>query len=265
MTRLLAATVVACGLLVANAHAAPPPTITAGTLTVGVSMPSDGFQVGVVDGSRVIFAAGLEIDLANELAGRLELTSTTLLQSAFGDLLAPGAKPWDAALAQVAITKARGRNVDFSTWYMRVDQGVLLSQYIERTPRSRAGLRALRLCAQKGSSGARAIRRRVKPSRKPLLIDDVPDLMLDLQLGRCDAVVDDLPSLATAMAHAPRRYGALAGVIRTRERYGVVLPQGSELKRPINGAIRTMRTDGTIARLERKWLEFSTAKVRVLK
>jgi len=183
MTRLLATTLAACCLLAGSAQAAPPATLVPGTLTVGVSMPSEGFQVGVVDGTRVIYAQGLEIDLATELSGRLELTSTTFEQNAFADLLTPGAKPWDVALAQVAISKARGRNVDFSTWYMRVDQGVLLSQYIERTPRSRAGLRSLRLCALKGSPGARAIRRRIKPERKPLLMTDVPNLMLD-QIGR---------------------------------------------------------------------------------
>jgi len=64
------------------------------------------------------------------------------------------------------------------------------------------------------------IRRRIKPERKPLLMTDVPNLMLDLQVGRCDAVVGDLPTLATLTAHAPRRYGPLAGVIRTRTRYG---------------------------------------------
>src|SRR6185503_4119719 len=76
MKRLLATTLVACGLLAGSAQAAPPPTMVPGTLTVGVSMPSEGFQVGVVDGSRVIYAQGLEIDLANELSGRLELMST---------------------------------------------------------------------------------------------------------------------------------------------------------------------------------------------
>ena len=37
-------------------------------------MPSEGFQVGVVKGSQVIYAQGFEIDLARALAKQLGLT-----------------------------------------------------------------------------------------------------------------------------------------------------------------------------------------------
>ena len=265
MTRLLLATLALCCVFAAGAQAAPPPTLTPGTLTVGLNMPSEGFQTGITDGSRVIYAQGLEVDLARELSRRLELTDTTFLQSPFADVLAAGDKPWDVALAEVTITKRRAKRVDFSAWYMRVDQGVLLSQYIERTPTSVAGLRGLRLCAQKGSTGADTIKRRVKPTRKPLRIADVSDLMFDLQVGRCDAVVFDFPALATLKARAPRSYGPLAGAIPTRERYGIVLPQGSPLRQQVNDAVRTMRADGTLARLVKTWLKVRAAKVPALR
>jgi polar amino acid transport system substrate-binding protein len=265
MTRLLLAIVVLfCGLA-AGAQAAPPATLTPGTLTVGLNMPSEGFQTGIVDGSRVVYAQGLEIDLARELSRRLELTDTTFLQSPFADLLAAGDKPWDVALAEVSITKRRAKRVDFSAWYLRVDQAVLLSQYIERTPTSIAGLRGLHLCAQKGTTGADTIRRRIKPTSKPLLIEDVSDMMFDLQVGRCDAVVFDFPALATLKARAPRSYGPLAGAIPTRERYGVVLPHGSPLRKQVSEAVRTMRADGTLARLVKTWLKVRTARIPVLR
>ena len=49
----------------------PPPTLQPGRLTVGLNMPSPGFQVGSVRGHGVVFARGFEIDLANALAARL--------------------------------------------------------------------------------------------------------------------------------------------------------------------------------------------------
>jgi polar amino acid transport system substrate-binding protein len=264
MLRAALATITACALLTGTAAAAPPATTTPGQLTIGLSMPSEGFQVGVVKGTEVIYARGLEVDMANDLARRLELQGVTFVQSAFPKLLAPGTKPWDLAVAQVTITSARAANVDFSVPYMQADQGVLLSQFVRSSPRSIAGLRGLRLCAEKGSTGVDTITRRIRPTRSPKLIANVPTLLLYLQNGRCDAVVYDLPSLASLKTRAPRRYGPLAGLIRTGEQYGVVLPKGSALLKPVNRAIRAMLEDGTVARLQRTWLDVDLSKVRTL-
>ena len=226
-------------------------------------MPSEGFQVGVVNGPAVIYARGFEIDLANELARRLELPKAGFLQNEFPVLLAPGPKPWDLALAEVTITAARGANVDFSVPYMRVDQGIMVSQYLRAEPGSVADLRRLRLCAQSATTGADVIAKRVRPTRAPRLFGDTSSMLLNLGLGRCDAVVYDLPALATLKARAPRRYGDVVGLIRTGERYGAVLPKGSALTGPVDTALQAMRQDGTIARLQRPWLELNLSAVKV--
>lgn len=263
-TVLLAA--VAGTLLAApTATAAPPTTLTPSTLTVGLAMPSEGFQVGVVNGSEVIFAKGLEIDLARALASRLELPTTTFLQQDFPQLLTAGPKTWDVALAQATITPARRRLVDFSTAYMQADQGVLLSQYVRTVPTAIAGLRTLRLCAQDGTTGVTAVRSKVRPTAKPRWFKDVSSLMLALQVGTCDAVVYDLPTLATLKDRAPSRYGALAGRIVTGEQYGVVLPKGSTLTPAVSSAISALRADGTLARLQRTWLSRSVSSVKPLR
>ena len=156
------------------------------------------------------------------------------MQSAFPALLAPGAKAWDVALAEITITQARARNINFSVPYMRVDQGIMVSQYLRSEPRRVADLRKLRLCAQTGTTGADVI----------------------------DAVVYDLPALATLKARAPQRYGDVVGLIRTRERYGAALPKGSALAGPVNAALTAMRQDGTISRLAKPWLELNLSGVR---
>jgi polar amino acid transport system substrate-binding protein len=264
IARLLVVAVAAAALLAGVARAAPPATMAPGQLTVGLSMPSEGFQVGVVKGSEVIYARGLEIDLARELARRLQLRGVTFVQNAFTKLLTPGPKPWDIALAEVTITSARAENVDFSIPYMKVDQGVLLSQFVRSVPKSIAALRGLRLCAESGTTGAETIAKRIRPTRAPRLIADVPTLMLGLQNGHCDAVVYDLPALATLKARASRRYGPLAGLIRTGERYGAVLPKGSALLKPVNRAIRAILEDGAVTRMQRAWLAVDLSKVRTL-
>ena len=86
MRALLAGVAIALALAVGAAGAGPPATITPGELTVGVSLPSDGFEVGVVRGSDVLYAEGFDIDLARAIAKRLRLRTVTFVQSRFDRL-----------------------------------------------------------------------------------------------------------------------------------------------------------------------------------
>jgi polar amino acid transport system substrate-binding protein len=264
MRRLLPICVLAAALAAGAASAAPRATVEPGVLTVGVSLPSEGFQVGAVKGSTVVLARGLEIDLARALGRRLDLP-VRFVQSRFDRLTSAGAKPWDLALAQITITEARRRSADFSAPYMEADQGVLLAQTVPARPRSLAALRALRLCALAKSTGAALVTGTIRPTTKPLFVGNVPLLMLDLQTGRCDAVVYDAPSLGTLKSRAPQRFGPFAGVIETGEQYGIALPQGSALRARVNRALRALAADGTLERLQRKWVTAHLDELPVLR
>jgi len=266
MRTLLALTALAVGLAVsAIGAAAPPPTQVPGQLTVGVSLPSEGFQVGVVKGSQVIWAQGLEIDLAQALASKLGLEQTSFVQSRFDRLYSAGAKPWDVAIAEITITAERRRTTAFSRSYMSVDQGVLAAQTLRRVPKTMAGLRSLQLCALRRSTGAEVARETIAPTKPVLLVGNVPTLMLDLQTGRCQAVVYDAPALGTLKARAPLRYGPFVGVVETGEEYGIAMPRGSALLGPVNKALAALSADGTIERLQRKWITVHLEDLPVLR
>jgi polar amino acid transport system substrate-binding protein len=263
MRRLLA--LVALGLAAAApADATPPPTKIPDTLTVGVNLPSEGFQVGAARGSAVVFAQGLEIELARALAKQLELQRAIFVQTRFDRLLSAGPKSFDLALAQITITPARRSRLAFSIPYMRTDQGVLLAQTVSPVPHTIAGLQKLQLCALTNSTGADVIRDRIDPVKPARLIGNVGNLMLSLQTGRCQGVVYDAPSLGTLKARVPPRYGPFAGVIRTGESYGIAMPKGSPLLGPVNAALRTLIAGGLIQRLEKRWLSANLSKLPVL-
>ena len=125
--RVAVAAALVAAALVASASAAPPATKSPGILTVGLAMPSAGFQVGAVRGRDVVLAKGVELDLARELAKRLELTRVRFVnEPLFSRLTAAGPKDYDLALAEISITPARAKRVDFSVPYLRADQGVLV-------------------------------------------------------------------------------------------------------------------------------------------
>jgi hypothetical protein len=78
------------------------------------------------------------------------------------------------------------------------------------------------------------------------------------------AVTALLAILAAERAAAPYRYGVLAGVLRTDERYGVILQKGSPLTRRVNAAVRALVANGTLSRLQRRWLLTDLASLRTL-
>ena len=78
---LLLGPILALALIGSVDAAAPPTTRVPGVLTVGVNLPSEGFQVGAAKGSTVVFAQGLEIDLARALAAKLSLRRAVFVQS----------------------------------------------------------------------------------------------------------------------------------------------------------------------------------------
>jgi len=262
---LLVVLAVTLGLGIAGLGlAAAPPTQTPGTLRVGLAMPSEGFQVGIVRGSEVVYAQGFEIDLARALALRMGLGDTVFLQNRFDRLYSAGPKPFDVGLGEISITPVRRRTVAFSLPYMSVDQGVLASQTLTPLPRTIGGLRNLRVCALAKTTGADLARTKIAPVKPVLAVGNVPTLMLNLQTGRCDVVVYDAPALGTLKARAPDRYGPFVGVIATGEQYGISMPKGSPLLGPVNRALRSLLSDGSIDGLARQWLTFDPAKARVL-
>jgi polar amino acid transport system substrate-binding protein len=254
------------GALATSASAAPPTTKTPGVLTVGLAMPAAGFQVGAVRGRNVVLAKGLEIDLARILARRLGIPRVRFLNERFfSTLLTPGAKDWDLALAEISVTPVRAQRVDFSRPYLTADQGVVLRRGLATKPGSIAGLRTLKLCAERATTGAQVLVKRVKPRKRPLLLNDPSDLSYALFTKRCDAIVADAPALAVLRRQAPDRYGSLVGRIVTREKYAIAYEKGSQLRQPIDAVLRQLRADGTLAQLRRRWLGVDTATLPALR
>jgi polar amino acid transport system substrate-binding protein len=253
-------------VLAVPAPGAAPPTKRPGELRVALAMPSAGFQVGAVRGREVVLARGFEIDLARELARRLGIRRVVFVnERLFSTLVAGGRRDWDLALAQISVTPARARRVDFSRSYLRADQGVLLRRGLAARPRSIADLRGLRLCAERASTGAQLVVGTVKPRRKPLLAENTSRLSFELFRKRCDAIVFDAPALAVLRRQAPDRYGPLAGRIVTRERYAAAFEEGSPLRARVDTALAALARDGTLRQLRARWLGADTAALRALR
>jgi polar amino acid transport system substrate-binding protein len=248
----------------ASARPSAPPTVRAGTLTVAFGDPAVGFASGTVRGNKVTNPKGYEVDLAKAIAADLGIKKINWIYSPWNSLFAPGVKKFDLSFQEATITAQRKRTVDFSTSYFDANQGVLLSKKAS-TPHSIADLKRMQTCAQTNTTGLDWIKSKLRPTKAPLAYPSTTAAFTSVQINRCDALILDVPIVASERKASPGKYGPVAGQIVTHEQYGAVFQKGSKLVPPVNSAIKKLWEDGTIPKLQKKWFAIDFTKVPVLK
>jgi polar amino acid transport system substrate-binding protein len=271
----LATVAVAVGLTAGPAGAKPqadPPGLkTPGQLTVGLSMPSPGFQnvTPLPSGNNVLPARsipkGQEIDMVKAIAKQLGLKKIVYIQNNFQNMYLPGPKKWDIGLAEMTITAERKKNIDFSVSYLNANQGVMVRKGLSPLPKSLADLKNIVLCAQIGTTGAAYIKDRVQPKKKALYPQTTTIMYQQLKSKRCDAALYDAPILGAQRFQEPKAYGPIVGQIVTNEQYGAAFQKGSKLRPAVNKAIKKLLANGTIGKETKKWLTFDAAKLPIFK
>jgi polar amino acid transport system substrate-binding protein len=263
--RLLAAASVAVLAVTAAAGARTlaPPTMKPGTLTVGFDVPAPGFWNGRVSGTTIKNPSGFEYALSQAIAKQLGIKNVTYVRAPFGGLFSPAPKKYDFALEEVTITSQRAKVVSFSTPYFDANQGVLIRKGLA-APKHIADLKKLQLCAQSNTTGLAYILHTLRPSKHPLVYSASSTAAFDaVEARRCDALILDVPIVVSQSKKKPGAYGGVVGQIVTHEGYGAVMDHGSKLKPDLDKAIKALKTNGTINRLQKKWLPFT--RVPILK
>lgn len=268
MKRLIVAALVAALAAsiaaVAFAGAGPAPTKEAGKLIVGINPPAAGFTVGKINSDNSISnPRGFEIDLANAIGQRLGL-EVVFLNSPFTGLFRPGPKPFDFAFEQITITPQRDKVVDFSTPYFDANQGVLLAKGV-KSPKNRSDLRQLQTCSQATTTGLDWIKTKLRPPKPPQVYQTLAAAFQAVAIGRCQAIVMDVPISASEKKTHPTKYGPLAGQIVTNEQYGALFEQGSPLKATIDQQLKALIANGTVGKLQKKWFGLNFGNIPVLR
>jgi len=175
----------------------------------------------------------------------------------FGTMLLPGKKTFDFALEETTITAQRAKAVTFSTPYFDANQGVLISKGTPK-PTKISDLKSLQTCAQAATTGLGYLQHKLRPAKKPLVYSASSSAAFDaVEAGRCQALLLDVPIVVSQSKKKPGAYGGVVGQILTGEGYGAVMQKGSTLKPWVDKAIKALRANGTIARLQKRWLPFT--------
>jgi polar amino acid transport system substrate-binding protein len=176
----------------------------------------------------------------------------------FNKAFAPGAKTFDFDINQVSISDERRKAVDFSSGYYDVRQAVIaLKGSAAAKATSVADLGKLHLGAQVGTTSLNYVDDVVKPDRDPAAYAKNDQAKSALKNGQIDAIVVDLPTafyITSAEVTDARIVGQFENQGGTPEQFGLVLDKGSALTSCVTSAVDALREDGTLAKIEQRWL-----------
>ena len=222
--------------------------VTDGTLTVGTELPAPPFWIGEDYDS---LTGGFEVDLAKEMAKRLNLGSTKFVEMPFTGLVAGQQCPCDIDFSQVTITEDRAKVVQFTEPYFDANQGILAKKGTKVS--SLADAKGLRWGAQLNTTGASYIADTIKPNSEARLFDRTVDAFTALSAGQIDAVLLDTPIVLGAVKAKQVPSGEVVGQFETGEQYGAVINKGSPNLDAFNQVIKTLKSEGFIDQLFKKY------------
>jgi polar amino acid transport system substrate-binding protein len=241
-------------------------TLKEGVLTVGTDSPAFDPWFSHNDPTN---GKGFESAVAYEVAKRLgfDPSAVTWTKVPFNASYAPGPKHFDFDINQISITPARAKVVDFSDGYYNAAQAVIA---VEGSPAASATsldeLKKYKIGAQTGTTSLTAIRDQIQPDSDAVVFQSTNDAKQALTNGQVDAIVADLPTAFFLTAvEIPK--GTIVGQFQPtggqQEQFGMLFQQGNPLVACVNQALAGMKSDGTLAAIEKKWLS-QTVKVPVL-
>jgi polar amino acid transport system substrate-binding protein len=249
------------------AQCAQGKTLKSGVLTVGTDSPAYDPWFRHNDPTN---GEGYESAVAYAVAKQLGFapSAVTWTKVPFNSSYAPGPKHFDFDINQISITKAREQAVTFSDGYYTAAQALIAlkgSPVSEAT--SLAALKKYKLGAQTGTTSLTALRDDVQPDSQPLVFQNTNDAKQALLNHQVDAFAADLPTaFYITAAQIPNSViiGQFQQTTGTPEQFGMLFHKDNPLVGCVNKALVALKSDGTLAGLEKKWLS-NTVNVPVLK
>lgn len=237
------------------------PLRTDGQLTIGTSSPA--YEPWFIDNDPSN-GKGFESAVAYAVADQLGFSADQVkwLKVPFEASYAPGPKDFDFDINQISITPKRAEVVDFSDGYYAASQAVIaLKGTAGAEATSIADLQGLRLGAQTGTTSLTAIRDVIQPDSEPVVFEDTNVAKQALENDQVDAILADLPT-AFYITAVEIKDGTIVGQFQPetgeQEEFGMLFEKGSGLVTCVNQALATLRDDGTLDGLEKKWLSDTT-------
>ena len=231
--------------------------VTKGKLTIATGDPA--YPPYVID-DKPQSGKGFEAAVAYAVAAKLGFAKKDVVWTRvdFNNGIKPGPKDFDLNLQQYTITPQREKRVDFSSPYFEAPQAVVTlkgSKAADAT--SIADLKPVLLGVQTGTTSFTAIEDQIAPTTPAQVFNTNDDAVAALKNKQIDALVVDLPTafyVTGAQLKDAKIVGQLPKTESGGDEWGIMLPKGSALTAKVTKAVDGLRSDGTLATLQDRWL-----------
>lgn len=233
----LAALSLACAL---NSHAADKLVVATDTAFVPFEFKQGDQYVG------------FDIDLWAAIAKELKLDYQLKPMDFSGIIPALQTKNVDLALAGITITEERKKAIEFSEGYYK--SGLLVM--VNADNNSVKGIDDLngKVVAVKSGTGSVDYAKQHSKVKALRQFPNIDNAYMELVTRRADAVLHDTPNILYFIKTAGAGKFKTVGYSLEAQQYGIAFPQGSnELRVKVNGALKTLRENGTYNLIYTKW------------
>jgi ABC-type amino acid transport substrate-binding protein len=194
---------------------------------------------------------GFGIDIWNSIAERLHVATRYQVAPDVEALLERvRSGKAEVGVGAISITSAREREFDFSEPILNAGLQIMVRSQGSDGIKGPQDLNGKRVATTPGSTAAAFLRElKARVYHYPAL-KYVYSALLDRKV---DAIVFDAPVLLQFAASEGKDRVKTVGSIFREENYGIVFPRNSVLRDQVNGALSTLREDGTYQTLYDKW------------
>jgi polar amino acid transport system substrate-binding protein len=259
----------------AVAHASSLPTLascktsingdeyTKGKLTVATDTPAytPWFENNTPSNGKG-YESGVAYAIAQELG--VKKSNVVWVHEPFNASFSPGVKKFDFDINEISYTSARAQVVTFSSGYYNVQQSIIAlrgSKIVkDHTP---AELKTYQYGDQIGTTGLLYIDQKIQPTKAPRVYNTLALAATALETGQIDAIILDTPDgqymASPGAGEVTNAKGKTIAVQvgqfpSTGEHYGLLFQKGDKLVGCVNAAIAALKSNGTLATLQSKWL-----------
>lgn len=197
---------------------------------------------------------GFEIDLIKAIAKELNYAATIKDMSFDTIIGALQSERIDLAISSITATPERKAKVDFTIPYHKSLSVMLVAT--TSTIEKNVHLSGKKVGVQMGSVYEKMIKDEWQPTIANITLrslSKVPDLIQDFKSGRLDAIIlGVMEGENIVKSHSGLK---LVPLSQTETFNAIALPKNSPLTEPINKVIKKFEADGTLKKLQDKWLD----------
>jgi glutamine transport system substrate-binding protein len=195
---------------------------------------------------------GFDIDLWDAIAKQLNMEYTLKPMDFSGIIPALQTRNVDLALAGITITDERKKAIEFSDGYYK--SGLLLMVRADNDKvKSIKDMEGKVLAVKSGTGSVDYAKEHIK-TKELSQFPNIDNAYMELGIGRADGVLHDTPNILYYIHTAGKGKFKTVGDSIEAQQYGIAFPKGSDdLREKVNGALKTLRDNGTYNTLYKKW------------